>query len=164
MRTLSTIAVFGLALLAAPAIAQGGPPPGFVPPPPVAAPLWPMDVPFVNTRPVLFADLGQGSPDSFTAVLDPATNQLCYMLSAPGREAPTMAHIHKGGPGESGAPVVALANPAGGSSGGCVAVKPEVAQALLANPGGYYVNVHTAAIPDGFERGQLQTKGKAQAM
>lgn len=154
----------GMLAVAGGASAQGAPPPGFVPPPPVAAPLWAMDVPFVNTKPIFFADLRQGSHDSFTGVLDPKTDQLCYILSAPGLDGAVAAHIHKGAAGESGAPVVALAAPKDGSSGGCVAVKPEIAQAMIANPAGYYVNVHTAAIPDGFERAQLETKGPAQKM
>ena len=38
---------------------------------------------------------------------------------------------------------------------GCVPVTAEVSAALLDNPGGYYVNVHTRAFPSGAIRGQL---------
>lgn len=127
-------------VLTGPASAQFGPPP---------------DMPdIVNHNPILHADLGLGGPGSFTGVLDQATGQLCYMLEAPGLDG-TAAHIHVGAAGQDGAPVVPLAAPKGGAGGGCVAVKPDVAKALLANPAGYYVNVHTAADPMGAARGQL---------
>lgn len=142
--------------LAAPALAQFGPPP---PPVPQTGParIWngitnPSD--YVSTAPVLDASLGAGS---FTGVLDTATNQLCYILLATGVDKPTAAHIHLGAEGQAGAPVVTLANPADGDSGACVAVRPDIAAALVANPGGYYVNVHNAAYPAGAVRGQLRS-------
>ena len=65
------------------------------------------------------------------------------------------AHIHTGGPGENGPPVVPLTAPADGTSGGCQPIAADLSAALLANPGGYYVNVHTQAFPGGVIRGQL---------
>ena len=38
---------------------------------------------------------------------------------------------------------------------GCTAVTPELAAALLAQPGDFYVNVHTNELPKGAIRGQL---------
>ena len=42
----------------------------------------------------------------------------------------------------------------------CSAVQHEVAKAILANPAGYYVNVHTADFPKGAIRGQLAVAAK----
>ena len=139
MLTKATLAALAALALAGPAAAQfGGPPP-----PP-------------NTGVPLFTRLvgGEGS-GHITVVVDPPKGTACYMMNVSGLDAVTAAHIHKGGPGETGAPVVPLEAPSDGSSGGCVQVSAEVAQALLANPGGYYVNVHTRAFPNGAIRGQL---------
>ena len=106
--------------------------------------------------PVLYADLGLGGTGSFTGVLDPETNELCYQLNAGAVDRPTAAHIHLGGPGEEGRPVVTLETPEGGASMACTALEADLARALTENPGGYYVNVHSAAYPNGEARGQLR--------
>ena len=66
--------------------------------------------------------------------------QLCYIINTPGLVG-TAAHIHVGKAGEDGAPVVPLAAPAKGASGGCVDLKPDLEQKLLSDPDGYYVMV-----------------------
>ena len=109
---------------------------------------------YVSDDHVLSADLGPGG-GSFTGVLGRESNRLCYILNVNKGDRPTAAHIHVGGKGESGRPVVPLATPASGSSGGCIALEAGVARALTANPGGHYVNVHSAAFPAGALRGQL---------
>ena len=137
--TKGTLAVLGAAALAVPAAAQfGGPPP-----PP-------------NTGVPLYAKLtgGSGSGNA-TVVVDPPKGTVCYLINVAGLENVTAAHIHTGGPGENGPPVVPLETPEGGTSGGCAQVTAEVSAALLANPGGYYLNVHTRAFPGGAIRGQL---------
>lgn len=111
---------------------------------------------YVNDKPVLSASLDLGGTGSFTGVLDPQANELCYILNADAVDQPTAAHIHVGGPGEDGAPVVPLATPDDGASGGCVTLEADLAQALVANPGGYYVNIHNAAYPGGAARAQLR--------
>lgn len=101
---------------------------------------------------------GPGDADgtgTFTARLDPATNELCYTLTVAGIEPATAAHIHTGAAGVAGGPVVTLATPSGGSSEDCVTVEADLAEQLLANPAGYYVNAHNADYPDGAVRGQL---------
>ena len=142
MRTLlkGTIVTLGALALAVPAAAQfGGPPP-----PP-------------NTGVPLYTHLSGGSGSgNVTVVVDPPKGTACYIMNVAGLEGVTAAHIHTGGPGETGAPVVNLEAPEGGTSGGCAQVAPEVSAALLANPGGYYVNVHTRAFPAGAIRGQLK--------
>ena len=132
-------AALGVLALAGPAAAQfGGPPP---------AP---------NTGIPLFTRLvgGDGSGE-MTVVVDPPKGTACYILNVDGLDDVTAAHIHVGGPGETGRPVVPLETPDDGASGGCVNVAENISSALLANPGGYYVNVHTRTQPDGAIRGQL---------
>jgi hypothetical protein len=135
----ATLTGLGALAIAVPAAAQfGGPPP-----PP-------------NTGVPLYAKMvgGQGE-GNITVVVDPPKGTACYLMNVTGLENVTAAHIHIGGPGEDGRPVVPLDAPTDGSSGGCAQVTDQVAQALLANPGGYYVNVHTRALPNGAIRGQL---------
>jgi hypothetical protein len=161
MRRFVKIAVLGLGIagIAVPAAAQfGGPPPK------TGAPLWAYKEgdQYFSTDPILDADLGQGGPGSFTAVIHEADGQLCYIINVPGLADATAAHIHVGAAGQDGAPVVPLAAPKGGSGGGCVAVTADVIHALEANPAGYYVNVHTAAMPMGEVRGQLRMGGKGK--
>lgn len=111
--------------------------------------------PAPNTGVAVFADLkgGEGS-GKFTAVIDPPKGQICYMMNVNNLTA-TGAHIHTGGPGASGPVAVPLETPANGTSGACAPIAAALAQQILANPGGYYVNVHTAAQPGGAIRGQL---------
>jgi hypothetical protein len=133
---------FAALALAVPAAAQfGPPPPGGYPDQ-------------VNHNPIIYADLGPAW--QFTGVIDPKTDQLCYMINTPGVDQPTAAHIHVGKAGQDGAPVVPLVAPKDGASGACVALKPDLEQKLLADPDGYYVNIHTAADPAGAARGQLK--------
>ncbi len=67
----------------------------------------------------------------------------------------TGAHIHIGSTSEAGPVVVPLTPPTNGFSNTCVAVSPELANALRTNPTNYYVNVHTTTFPGGEVRGQL---------
>ena len=138
--TKTTLAAFGVLALAAPAAAQfGGPPP----PPNTGVPL------YTN----LTGRVGQGNA---TVVVDPPKGTACYLMNMTGLDAITVAHIHIGGPGENGRPVLTLETPDDGTSGGCAQVTPELSAALLDNPGGYYVNVHTREFPQGAVRGQLR--------
>lgn len=85
------------------------------------------------------------------------TNQVCWSINVAGMNLPAAAaHIHVGAEGESGSPVVTLSAPSlEGSSAGCAEADATVVQEILANPTGYYVNVHNADFPDGATRGQL---------
>ncbi|HYD82373.1 MAG TPA: CHRD domain-containing protein [Paucimonas sp.] len=73
--------------------------------------------------------------------------------------AATMAHIHDGAPGVAGPIVFPLTeNPPGsGNWSASAALSDAQLNALLA--GNYYVNVHSAAFPNGEIRGQLTTGG-----
>jgi Cu/Zn superoxide dismutase len=82
--------------------------------------------------------------------------QVCYELNVKDLTAPIAAHIHKGGPNDAGPVAVPLSPPdASGKSQGCVDADAAVAKDIAANPGNYYVNVHTAQYKAGAIRGQL---------
>ena len=105
---------------------------------------------------------GPGVTDGIGAVLVDITATLgCYDLKVTMGEKPTKAHIHQGAKGASG-PVVVDLNPAfepGESSlnaKSCVDLTADLVAKLLADPGAYYVNVHSEAHPDGAVRGQLE--------
>jgi len=83
-------------------------------------------------------------------------NQVCWDLSSKGLTEVTAAHIHKGAAGANGPPVVPFSGvDATGASKGCAPASADVAKDIVANPAGYYVNVHTKAAPGGAIRGQL---------
>jgi hypothetical protein len=76
----------------------------------------------------------------------------------------TAAHIHPGVPGVSGGIFVSLgltageisfANGGGSFSKNAIAVPADQANAILANPAGFYLNIHTSANLNGVARGQL---------
>jgi hypothetical protein len=86
----------------------------------------------------------------------------------PAGSAITMAHIHPGAAGSTGAILVdtglaagqlALTNGGGSISRNTIAVVPDVAAAIVANAAGYYFNVHSTMNPDGVLRGQLAGGG-----
>ncbi|HET7513545.1 MAG TPA: CHRD domain-containing protein [Gaiella sp.] len=83
---------------------------------------------------------------------------VCYRLHAANVTLPTTgAHIHRGAAGVSGPVVVPFTAPgADGNSSGCVtASPPTLIDEIIANPAGFYVNVHTAEHPAGAIRAQL---------
>ena len=91
-----------------------------------------------------------------TVKVDTAKPEVCYTLMVEKIAAATMAHIHKAPADTAGPVAVPLTKPdAAGKSEGCVAVAPEVAKDIAANPAAYYVNVHNAEFPPGAVRGQL---------
>ena len=144
-----TLVAFCALAMAAPASAQFGGPPQ---PPNTGVPL--------NANLVGFAEVpgpGDGAGSGrVTVVVDPPKGRACYMFFAVRTsDAPTAAHIHAGAPDAAGRPVVTLKAPADGSSSGCQEIAADLANALISNPAGYYVNVHTAQFPQCAIRGQL---------
>jgi hypothetical protein len=105
----------------------------------------------------------EGSPAGDPAGTGTATvrlragqGQVCYKLAAVNLPAVAAAHIHSGAAGASGPVVVPLQTPnASGTANGCAGVARTLVASILANPGSYYVNVHTADFPSGAIRGQL---------
>lgn len=103
-------------------------------------------------------EVPMGDPDGsgeFALWVDTAQNHVCYNLGVAGIATPTAAHVHKGGPGVSGPPVVMLDAPATMHSENCMPVDGALAADLIAHPADYYVNVHTADYPGGAVRAQL---------
>lgn len=106
---------------------------------------------------------GENEPDGgdkdgagdFTAELDLVDGKLCYLLEVDGLEGVTAAHIHEGGKGSKGAPVVTLSIEDSGGDDICVNVDAELLKTIAKNLGKYYVNVHTEAFPEGAIRGQM---------
>jgi len=94
----------------------------------------------------------------FEALVNPETERICYSITAGNIDKATVAQIHAGSAGEIGDPVLTLDTPDGDDddSEDCQDIDAGLAQALLANPGNYYVNVRTGADPSGAIRGQLK--------
>jgi CHRD domain len=110
-----------------------------------------------------------GDPDgsgTATVMIDPETGEACWNLSATGIGPVTQSHIHVGGEGESGDIVVNLDTDGfEGSSEGCVEGEDAAAiQAVIDDPAGHYVNLHTEEFPPGAIRGQLAASAPNTAL
>ena len=89
-----------------------------------------------------------------TIVLDDAKNTACYEFTYEGINKVTAAHVHTGAKGVAGPVVIDFKADKNGDKG-CVPADPTVLKAVRDNPGGHYVNLHTADFPAGAIRGQL---------
>src|SRR5262245_4270712 len=103
-----------------------------------------------------------GDPDAtgmFLGYYNTKTDKLCYEIDVANIGAATAAHIHMGGAGEAGAVFIPLIQPnARGTVANCLptnAKNNDLLKNILANPTGFYVNVHNKEFPDGALRGQL---------
>ncbi len=110
-----------------------------------------------------------GNPDgsgSASVVLDPETGEACWELTAEGIGPVLQSHIHVGAEGVSGDVVVPLdVDGFDGTSEGCTSdVDAAVLQAVIDDPAGHYVNLHTEDFPAGAIRGQLAASAPNTAM
>jgi hypothetical protein len=109
-----------------------------------------------NERPVPGEVNGRGT---IVMVPDLAKMEICYRMTVENVPGVNKAYIHKGGAGVAGQWLVVLSFPSGptGATNVCMPalVSPAVLQDIVANPGGYYVNVSSTAFPGGAVRGQL---------
>jgi len=110
---------------------------------------------------VVAVDLkGTSEPNATgTAVVRLRTDapMLCYRLHAANITLPAVAaHIHRGAANVNGPVVVPFTPPqADGNSSGCTSSDQALMNEIIANAGGFYVNVHTKEHPAGAIRAQL---------
>jgi len=84
--------------------------------------------------------------------LNQGQEEICFHITTSGLSGALLAdHIHEAEAGTNGGVVVNL----GGALDGCVAADGDLIKTIRQNPGGYYVNLHTALNPGGEVRGQL---------
>jgi hypothetical protein len=100
-----------------------------------------------------------GDPDgsgTATITIDPATDEVCWDLATTNIADAVVSHIHVGAAGVNGGVVVPLdVDGFSGTSEGCVTEAAADLEGILANPAGFYVNIHTADYAAGAIRGQL---------
>ena len=98
---------------------------------------------------------------TFSATLD--GRQLCYGITVKNINNPVAAHIHRGGPKVAGPVIQPLEQPTTGDPGAssaCVRISRSLARGLRNSPSRFYVNVHTADLPNGAVRGQLFARSR----
>ena len=83
--------------------------------------------------------------------------EICFEVSLEGIEGVNASHIHEGEEGESGDPVIDITGLDDEGGEGCVEADEDTIEDILADPEGYYLNVHTEELPDGAGRGQLES-------
>lgn len=100
-----------------------------------------------------------GSGEAYV-VVDTTTGRVCTVVVVRGVAQIIAAHIHKAPAGAIGPHAIDLNTPIDYGTGTAVSVTctveaPALVADLMANPSGYYVNVHSAARVLGALRGQL---------
>lgn len=106
---------------------------------------------------------GPGDPDasgSASVRLNPGQGEVCFDVSWADIDGTVFAsHIHLGTAVEAGPVLITLFTGAFGGTGSqsaCVLADRDLIRAIIQNPEGYYVNVHsTPDFPGGAIRGQL---------
>ena len=93
------------------------------------------------------------STSSGTADVTIGDTKVCWDFALNGVDNPNAAHIHQGGAKVSGPVLIPLGTTF--KPAGCTSATSTTTSAILADPGAFYVNVHTAKYPDGAVRGQL---------
>jgi hypothetical protein len=102
-----------------------------------------------------------GDPDGrAVALVKVQGSRVTFSAEWTGITAPTLGHIHQGAAGVNGPVKVALfgtplPDTATAAAGAVTVTDPKIADSIRANPGGFYVNLHTTAFPGGAVRGQL---------
>lgn len=104
---------------------------------------------------------GPGDPDGFASgslTIDDVTNMISWSFTYENIDAPTLMHIHTGAAGVPGPVLVNLGVATSGGPGtlisSTVASEANI-KLILADPAGFYVNIHNAPFPAGAIRSQL---------
>jgi CHRD domain len=90
---------------------------------------------------------------SFTA--DSDSGEFCYTITAEGLDDAAAMHIHVGEEGVDGDVVIELDVAQIGQGEACTEAESDLLEDIIADPAGYYLNVHTPDFPAGAVRGQL---------
>src|SRR5438046_3163852 len=104
---------------------------------------------------------------SATGLIRVQGNRVTFAFSWKGISAPTLGHIHQGVAGTNGdvkVPLFATPMPDNitAAAGVLTVSDPAIADALRANPTGFYLNLHTKEFPGGAVRGQLSKANHPQ--
>lgn len=112
------------------------------------------------------ASTSESKGDAQVKVFEDGTIEFTFTVNNKSGETFTRAHIHKAPAGvnggihwdflEGGIPVASISDQPSQLRGVARPRAAAVLADLLANPSGYYVNVHSTAFPGGAVRGQLQ--------
>jgi Cu/Zn superoxide dismutase len=103
---------------------------------------------------------------TFAVRLNHGQGTVCYDMSVSNlTTAPSMAHIHRGGPTENGPVVIHLFGSGGAPAPSSTSftitnfcqsgIDQALIKDIIQNPQNYYANVHTSTFPGGEIRGQL---------
>jgi hypothetical protein len=105
------------------------------------------------------ANAGDTNGRGSATVLIHGNGKLCYGITVTGIDTPTAAHIHRGLAGLEGPVVVTLTAPSAGNPGASSKCLSGLSQDLLneiqAEPGEFYVNIHSGNFSGGALRGNL---------
>ena len=101
-------------------------------------------------------EVPKGAPKGHaTAAITITGTKVCWKFTnVTGIDKTTASHIHKGKAGTAGPVVVPFG--AAYKPSGCTTSTAAVVKGILANPAGYYVNIHTVKYPGGAVRNQLK--------
>lgn len=131
-----------------------------------------------EVAPVAVSPSEQGANGTAVVTIDTVANTLTFVVTGsglPSGDQIILAHIHQGGSTVNGAVVIdsglTPSTPVIVSSGGGFSFtrsgltgSPTTIQAIIANPNGFYFNIHTALSPNGVARGQLVAQATGGAL
>ncbi len=95
-----------------------------------------------------------GSTGEIIMDIDRLTGEICFTITTNGVEAPYPAHIHRGELGVKG-PIAVDFTPQTDAGQTCMTVPAKNVQEILANPSGYYAEMHDAVDKTLTVRGQV---------
>ncbi|PYP86703.1 MAG: hypothetical protein DMF61_12445 [Blastocatellia bacterium AA13] len=131
-----------------------------------------------EVAPVAVAASEQGANGTAIVTIDTVANTATFVVTGSGLPAGDqiiLAHIHQGNSVTNGAVVIdsglSPSTPIVVSSGGGFSFtrsgltgSPATIQAIIANPAGFYFNIHTILSPNGVARGQLAAQATGGAL